>query len=408
MKQIFGFVVVLFLVACSNQSEYLLDSGDIQNMGNCRYNIGKERAKSISDKTLGKHDGTRSDSGVWFEYVLRRNKTRSATLSSDTLAYIVNYPYNEGFVIVAADSRINSVLAYSAEGNFDMSNPIAKETFIDGLEGYIDAVLENPHYTSSQNIWDADSLVTMGYSVQPRLKITMHQTSPWNKSLQGSAVGCPVGCVAVATALIMSHTKNALSYHGTLYEFSKIVNAIEGKAVVQDSLGIANGGNSKIHTPNITYAGTDGKPGSGFETYMTYDGAVNAMADLLYWIGQDVNMQYSYSGSGANSYDAYTLFKNLNFNIPSGYENFSIAKIANYLRSDCLIYLRGSQHAWVCDGCRVIESYVSDPAGSKTTYLHCEWGWGGSCNGYYTGSVFDVGNGSFTPANYFAVKIETE
>lgn len=38
------------------------------------------------------------------------------------------------------------------------------------------------------------------------------------------------------------------------------------------------------------------------------------------------------------------------------------------------------------------------------TYIHCDWGWGGSCNGYYSGSVFSASSYDFTPQNYFAVK----
>ena len=31
-------------------------------------------------------------------------------------------------------------------------------------------------------------------------------------------------------------------------------------------------------------------------------------------------------------------------------------------------------------------------------------GWGGSCNGYYSGSVFSASSYNFTPQNYFAVR----
>ncbi|HCD77738.1 MAG TPA: hypothetical protein DEQ27_05375 [Prevotella sp.] len=39
-----------------------------------------------------------------------------------------------------------------------------------------------------------------------------------------------------------------------------------------------------------------------------------------------------------------------------------------------------------------------------SAYIHCDWGWGGSCNGYYSGAVFNAGNYNFSPSNFFALK----
>lgn len=44
-----------------------------------------------------------------------------------------------------------------------------------------------------------------------------------------------------------------------------------------------------------------------------------------------------------------------------------------------------------------------DPSIILDTYIHCDWGWGGSSNGYYSSSVFSASSYNFTPQNYFAV-----
>ncbi len=44
-------------------------------------------------------------------------KELTSKLASDTVAFIINYPGNNGFVVVANDTRINPVIAYSNTGS---------------------------------------------------------------------------------------------------------------------------------------------------------------------------------------------------------------------------------------------------------------------------------------------------
>lgn len=135
------------------------------------------------------------------------------------------------------------------------------------------------------------------------------------------------------------------------------------------------------------------------------------MAKLLYLIGKDVDMCYYPYGSSALSKAAYTLCKNLNYAIPSGYAEFDIKKISQYLKDGHIIYLSGGEitlkkgHAWVSDACYFCVD-INDSTQILDTYIHCDWGWGGYCNGYYSGSVFEVDSYKFAPGLYFAVKRE--
>ena len=67
-------------------------------------------------------------------------------------------------------------------------------------------------------------------------------------------------------------------------------------------------------------------------------------------------------------------------------------------------------HAWVSDGvafCVTIdesERNLSQREKIEETYIHCDWGWDGSCNGYYSGSVFKPNEYSFRPSIYFALR----
>lgn len=60
---------------------------------------------------------------VKFDFVLSNKKstTRSASVS-DTLAYIINYPNEEGFTIVSTSRKIFPVLGFSEKGHFSIDN----------------------------------------------------------------------------------------------------------------------------------------------------------------------------------------------------------------------------------------------------------------------------------------------
>lgn len=63
-------------------------------------------------------------------------------------------------------------------------------------------------------------------------------------------------------------------------------------------------------------------------------------------------------------------------------------------------------HAWVVDGClyqkQITKIYnpnreLINQYEEYRDYVHCNWGWGGDCDGYYETSVFDLNNGAVIP-----------
>lgn len=383
-------LIVLVFVGCSNSLDDMTDIvGKSAGTVN-RQRISKEDAVDIANKVL-KRNPTRGESAATpaFDYVMAKNLTRSLTLP-DTLAYILNYPDNSGFVIVASDRRVYPVLAYSDFGNFDCSNEIAKQDFIDKIEIFMDQADPSASYDVSDNDFTGNILDGCD-GVVPEVKISLGQGSPWNKYVIKEHPGCPVGCVAVATALVMSHSKQSLTYHNSVYQLQSIINAIN------------KGQTPKYNSPKRIV--------NGEVPVYTYEQAVDSMAKLLYWIGQDVKMKYSTNGSGAFSGDAHDLCKRLGFKLSTEYADVDMTAIVKHLKNKNIIYMRGSKingsggHAWVCDGCY----YCFNPQDStqlENIFLHCDWGWDGNCNGYYSGPVFEVSNRTYEAENYFAIKIE--
>lgn len=49
----------------------------------------------------------------------------------------------------------------------------------------------------------------------------------------------------------------------------------------------------------------------------------------------------------------------------------------------------GDGHAWVIDGCDFCRTeYLPPHKDVQDVFFHCNWGWGGNCNGYYSGFIF--------------------
>lgn len=232
--------------------------------------------------------------------------------------------------------------------------------------------------------------------VRNMITICLGQGSPFDTYVVKEHPGCPVGCVAVASALVMMHSKEELLYNRVRYHFSDMRRYIaEGPS------------SNPILPPIVVFPKTEFEPNVEIyqdgKTY-SYESAVDWTAKMLYEIGKDVNMTYSPGSSGANSQNAYNLIRNLGFNVVTGYETVNMNSVVDYLEDNCIIYMRGSAHAWVVDGCR----YCIDinTRARRDIYVSCDWGWFGSCNGYYTGDVFATQNGHYSPSNYFAVKRE--
>lgn len=381
---------ILLLSGCSNDLEDLISpENNTTPSAVISRKVSKGDALVIAEKVLKKN---RTREAIFnlptFEYVIGGKNTRSSS-ANDTLAYVLNYPDNAGFVIVSADRKVYPVLAFSDEGNFSFDNEIAKANFIDRIGAYIEtAESDSTLYDVSDD--DFDSC----YATNPMINISLGQESPWDKYVIQEHPDCLIGCVAVATALVMSHSKNQMYYHNSIVHLKSIITAIEkGRPDI-----------SVVGPKQIPESNTSNQP-----VYF-YEQAVDSMAKLLYLIGKDVHMNYGPEGSWASSWAAYNLLKSLNFSIPTGFVDFDIDQVALYLKDNHIIYLRGSApdaggHAWVSDGCHYCVD-PNDPSILLDTYIHCDWGWDGYCNGYYSGSVFEVDRFNFTPDSYFPVKRE--
>lgn len=274
--------------------------------------------------------------------------------------YIYNVGKDNGFVIVAADERMEPILAYSLSGSFDAENIIPEVQSI--LDGYAeDARLlrtagekKTAKRTAAKQITPLAAIVQTG----PLLgKIAWNQMEPYNND-------CPIvngkrsvtGCVATATGQIMK-------YH----------------AYPPKGTGTVSG----IVLGNYSYDWNLMLP-----TYPNPDTATDEqkaeVAKLMLHIGRSVNMDYNSDGSASDNRLAARALKN-NFYYSQKIEAvrrevYTDDEWLELIRSEIdakrpILYDGMGQkggHAFVCDG--------YDSAGK----IHLNYGWGGIDNGFYT------------------------
>lgn len=137
---------------------------------------------------------------------VRKKITRSQkVLPQNNSCYVVNDDANGRFVIVSADERLNTILGYSENGNFEASSmPDALIGIIDGYNRQYDYLLAN-----ESNIPQRTPAKTTAKVIEPLIKSQWGQSSPFNEQCpenlgRGDGSRCATGCVATAMAQIIN------------------------------------------------------------------------------------------------------------------------------------------------------------------------------------------------------------
>jgi len=273
-----------------------------------------------------------------------------------------------GFIIVPADDRAVPDLAYGFDHSFSTDNmpPNLNALF----EFYKNELIVTMNGGGDQRDdisakWKyylkGDINPKRTRDVSPLLDAEFDQGGSWNNGIQ-AAIGFngPVGCVSVAMCQVMHYWKYPQNGIGSNYYTENDYGYIE---------------------VNFEDAFYDFDNMAG--TYAT-----SASQLLLFHAGVSVNMDYDWSGSGAYVVGGYpSAFYSMEnfFAYDSGisYErksNHSTTEYRNIIKNELdwnrpIIsqgYDNGGYggHAWNIDG-------------YSGNNVHCNWGWGGSSNGYY-------------------------
>lgn len=376
MKNLFIFVIVLLSVACTRGHDEVVVNMDTPQTTK----ISKEQALKNLYSELKIIDGaTRSDGSSRSVKSIKELKgavTRSGDALANDLLYIVEFEEGQGSAVVAADARLDPVIAVLD------SSVITEEDFsstnTEDIGVYMASMISDyaASVTSSEGPYPflpapapGDNYDTITYSRGPLLKTKWNQNYPYNNLCRTtSGLVAKAGCVPIAIAQFLYQVKP---------NEDMVIN------------------NTSVTTKNLTSLEYGHTP--------TNIGITN-VALLVSSIGLHIGANYGITSTTAALSNSPELLQTLGFNNASyiGYNSFIVFDKINNNKS---ILIRGTDsdrdtgHAWVIDG--YIEhtitqrKYTADggyePIYSSTVYkIHCNFGWAGVCDGYYSEYVFNT------------------
>jgi len=308
----------------------------------------------------------------------QKNLRRSATANTfaQDAFYVFNADGNQGFVIVSADDRTESILGYADAGSLDLNNLPVNVAF--WLQDYARQI---------QSLGDGVSLAAPHRA--PGTEKVLLETAKWDQSAPYNGM-CPqepykakkedteysyrptyTGCTATGMAIAMQY-----------YKWPESVKALDGY------ISEKKDGDANIDVPAL--------PATTFDwenhlkmTYITKNGEKNyteadsaEVAKLMRYCGQSVKMQYG-SGSSSGSVHVNTLVGYFGYSSSAkearraGFSTEEWEKmIYDEIVAKRVVLYSGfnesSGHQFVIDG--------YDGKG----FFHVNWGWGGSEDGYFT------------------------
>ena len=453
MKRISLFLTMcsILLLSCENKFE----DGGIYISNNTEqtsspYHITLEQALNNMYSTMDALNlGTRAKCRVVKDVQLIPSARRQ-TRSGDALGafYVVNFENDEGFAILAADTRISAdVIGIGEQGNFEyvpIEESMTRSGVIDTLDTSADVLTLDDLYVPEEDDYllgggkdDGNNFLSRAIDIldgnienpidngdgggtggggnyriietteeliSPLISTKWGQNEPYNYKCpryyyylhtQSDTIRYKVdydfpydtfygyvGYKLIATGCIATALAQILAYHNY-----PNTNTILGESDVTDW------GDFPIEL------GTDSIP-----THIDH------ISSLMYTIGVGCNMYYGFGG-GTQSFS--TPQRARNYMEQLGYQNvkrhtyYTTSTIRQMLRNDCPVLIGALSsleqhhdywggHAWVIDGYhKEIENwYFADNNQLYKTvtnhYVHCNWGWDGDLNGWFTSNLFDT------------------
>ena len=212
---------------------------------------------------------------------------------------------------------------------------------------------------------------------KPLTKTKWDQDAPYNNDCPiVNLTRCPAGCVAIAVAQLLSYhqTGNTITVAGSSYSWN-LLNEFN------------------------------------YGIYFQTDAAMDEIARFIRAIGDRLNMEYglkkslAYTSSvpGILNESGLQNAKVVSFDMKTGRNMVCSEKKPFYISGDAPDCDEGG-HAWIIDGWNEYTAQCWEttygPNGKinperliEETYyclLHCNYGWGGKCDGYYFDGLFDT------------------
>lgn len=327
--------------------------------------IGEARARQIAEEFFSQYS-TRSAGGAisltWAGNTITEPISSGVELDN-ALMYIYKRGENNGFIVVAGDSNVSPIIAYSLDSTIDTNNMAeATRDILDAWCKQINAARkeEIPLSTPRSATRSGDELL---YETA-----LWNQGEPYNREAPiYDGYHCVTGCLATAMAIICYHNRWPDCGVGTTPEYSYYDSYGEIRTVPENHLGRYYDYDNMLLDYNYDYTEQQG----------------NAVAALMKDMGTSIYMSYHYTESGASVFNNVQAFTNyFKYSKEAALlckDNCDIAIWNEMMRENLrscgpTFYFGGGDaggHAFVIDGY------------SYNDYFHINYGWGGYGNAWY-------------------------
>ncbi len=283
--------------------------------------------------------------------------TATAGSASNPLYYIFNAPAGKGFVIVSADDTTPAILGYSTESNYNINAlPEPMQWVMAGIEKEIKVAPGLQHSTGATV--RRSQARRAGAAAEAKLLETPNwsQEAPFNNMIPGNRL---VGCVGTAMATVMKY-----------YNWPEQGTGSFGDT---DFNTVYDWNSMRSDNYRSGYSATEGE----------------AVATLMYHAATSIATEYGMSGSSAYEVRVPGALST-HFGYDPGVSYKKRSEVASQQEWDQMVKNEidagrpviycgqdvSAGHAFVCDG------YQGD-------YLHFNWGWGGSANGFFLSTALN-------------------
>lgn len=220
---IFLFCGVFSLVSCSSEEPILQKDKTVNN-----FNFNKrspQEALSLAESLCGKalsRSGNNSD--YFIKKVDRESLSVIENMSSrsgtDTLIYAINFTDNQGYVLVSANKETVPILAIIDKGNFqkDTDENESYENFLNNAKNYVSSVsgieIPDPNPPTPLDpimIFKTDTIKKFSCT-EPLVKVNWGQCWPENMYCENKKAGCAPVAVAQALTYFRSIDKMDITF----------------------------------------------------------------------------------------------------------------------------------------------------------------------------------------------------
>ena len=283
--------------------------------------------------------------------------------------YLFNAEEGNGYVVVSGDDRTPAVLGYADHGTIDPQHmPDNMKAFLQNYEWQL-------AHLNAANAAPANTV--QGEAIAPLMQSKWNQGWPYNNQtpcFPGTDSHTSTGCVATAMAQVMYYYQWPQQTTATIPAYY-FVNHNEEWEVV-DEIGITTIDWANM-LPEYNGSATAEQQEAvatlmrlcGASVKMDYDGVSLAFSSeiataLVNYFDYDAGIRILDRGQYSTAVWNQMMYDELKAGRPIPYGGQSV----------------GGGHAFVVDG------YDSDD------YFHVNWGWSGSCDGYFLLSILDPGS----------------